>query len=95
MGWGEERGWGDLAGDAGVYTERGTQIEEQILGGRQSDILGLLFLKGLQGHPGFFGEESVMVLLDVTSAEAPIPGWRLGMSGAFPAASAPLSSLGF
>ena len=37
-----------------VHTERGTWVEEQILGGRASDVPGLLYLKGLQGHPGVF-----------------------------------------
>lgn len=37
-----------------VYVERGTWVEEQILGGRASDVLGLLYLKGLQGHPEVF-----------------------------------------
>lgn len=46
MGWGKERGQGDLAGDVGVHTERVTMGEEQILGGRGSDVLGLLHLQG-------------------------------------------------
>ena len=29
-------------------------MEEQILGGRASDVPGLLYLKDLQGHPGVF-----------------------------------------
>lgn len=33
MGWGEEGGQGDLSGEVGVHIERGTQVEEQILGG--------------------------------------------------------------
>lgn len=77
-----------------LSTRRG-QMKEQILDGRWSDILGSLFLRGLQGHQGFVVEESVMVLLDVTSIEALIPGWRMGTSGAFPAASGQLSFLGF
>lgn len=58
-------------------------MKEQILDGRWSDILGLLFLRGLQGHQGFVVEESVMVLLDVTSIDALFQGggWeRLGPS---------------
>lgn len=37
-----------------VHTERGTWVEKQILGRRASDVLGLLYLKGLQGHPEVF-----------------------------------------
>lgn len=60
--------------NVGVHTEGGTRVEEQLL--RESDVLGLLCLKSLQDHPGFSEGESVMVLPDVTSGEAPAPGWR-------------------
>lgn len=59
-------------------------------------ISRLAFSKGTAEPSGFFFvEESVMVLLDVTSRETLIPRWRMGTSGAFPAASGPLSFLGF
>lgn len=45
MGWGEEGGQGDLSGEVGIHIERGTQVEEQILGGSGEYVLGLC-LKG-------------------------------------------------
>lgn len=57
-----------------VHAERGMWVEKQILGRRASDVLGLLYQKGLQGHLGFSVEESVMVCPDVTSTEVPAPG---------------------